>query len=157
MPFDKSIYPKYWRQFSEYIRFERAGNICECTGVCGVVHDALGDRCRARNGEFGKIGRDGVWRDTDSIHRFNSHEGAALYPDFDFIGSKVVLTVAHLDHAGGVCRCRRLYGFKCSRLNHVLALCQSCHLNLDRDKHVAVRLKNIARKKDEQRGLLNLT
>jgi len=71
-------------------------------------------------------------------------------------GSKVVLTVAHLDNPGGVCRCRRSYGVKCAKPSHVLALCQACHLALDRDKHVAVRKKNTIAKKDAERGLFGL-
>lgn len=47
---DQSIYPPYWKQFSLYIRKERAGDECEWPD-CGAV-----------NGEFGRVGRDGVWR-----------------------------------------------------------------------------------------------
>lgn len=72
-------------------------------------------------------------------------------------GAKVVLTVAHLDHDGGVCDCRRRTGRKCARPDHVKAMCQRCHLALDKPAHVAVRRKNLIRKKDQGRGLLNLT
>lgn len=46
-------------------------------------------------------------------------------------GSKVVLTVAHL------CRCRDLAGRKCGQPDHLLALCQRCHLGYDRADHIA--------------------
>jgi len=46
-------------------------------------------------------------------------------------GSRVVLTVAHL------CRCRDAEGKKCGDPTHLLALCQRCHLSLDRADHIA--------------------
>lgn len=109
MAFKRKNYPAYWKQFSEYIRFDRAGNKCE---RCGIENYSTNER-----------------------------------------GSKVVLTVAHLDHASGVCRCRKQFGFKCAKPSHVRALCQRCHLNLDREKHIAVRQKNLAKKKDRERKL----
>lgn len=112
MAFDPKNYPPYWRQFSEYIRFERAGNRCE---MCGAENYSINER-----------------------------------------GSRVVLTVAHLDHPQGVCGCRRKFGFKCARPDHVLALCQACHLNLDRERHVAKRKKNLIRRKDGERGLFSV-
>ena len=132
MAFNKNNYVSYWKQFSEYIRFERADNQCECRGICGVKHNQFlhlnerffPTRCKNVNGK-------------ESV---NSQK-------------KVVLTVAHLDHKAGVCRCKKTYGFKCAKPDHVLALCQRCHLNLDRSKHIAVRRKNLIKKKDKARGL----
>jgi hypothetical protein len=46
-------------------------------------------------------------------------------------GSRVVLTVAHL------CRCRDREGRKCGEADHLAALCQRCHLSLDRADHLA--------------------
>ena len=43
-------------------------------------------------------------------------------------GSKVVLTVAHLNHEPGDCRD-----------DNLVALCQRCHLNYDREHHLASR------------------
>ena len=140
MPFDKAKYPPYWAQFSRYIRFERADNKCE---DCGAVNYAIG-----------KKGIDGQWRDIDSIHGLNSDVGFALYPNFDLIGTKVILTVAHLDHEGGPCRCYAENGLKCARPDHVKALCQACHLQLDMPKHIANRRRTIAERNDAARGLL---
>lgn len=141
MPFKKEQYPPYWKMFSEYIRFERAGNKCE--------------QCGAENYKTGKKGRDGVWRDEQSIHGMNSDAGMALYgEDFDFKCSKVVLTVAHLDFTGGICQCKKLTGFKCAKPDHVLALCQSCHLAMDLPRHIANRRETFIKRKDEVRGLL---
>jgi hypothetical protein len=50
---------------------------------------------------------------------------------------KIVLTVAHLNAAGGPCSCAPL----CSNADHVKAMCQRCHLRYDADRHKATRLK----------------
>lgn len=52
--------------------------------------------------------------------------------------SKVVLTVAHLNHTPGD-----------DRLENLAALCQRCHLNLDREQHVQ-NAKQTWRKKHER-------
>lgn len=146
MSFDKSKYPPYWRQFSLYIRKERAGDRCE--------------KCGAKNGWI-KFSHKGFMNGACFVDPEKTEDIEGLRSYLAYFGkrlreTKIVLTVAHLDHRGGVCECRKIYGFKCARPDHVRALCQSCHLNLDRPKHVAVRAKNLARKKDEQRGLLQL-
>ena len=159
MPFDKSKYPPEWKAFSLEIRTERAKGRCECAGECGISHECeySGDnRCIAQNGETGKIGKDGIWRSTNDIHSLQSDYGMARYPDFDFIGSKVVLTVAHLDNEGGICKCKVDTGMKCVIPEHCKAMCQSCHLRLDHPHHIANAQKTRARKNDENRGLLNL-
>ena len=69
-------------------------------------------------------------------------------------GSKVVLTVAHLDDADGVCKCKASTGRKCAIPEHVLALCQACHLRMDMPKHIENRRKTLAVANDEKRGLL---
>lgn len=137
---DPTIYPPYWKQFSEYIRFDRAGGKCE---DCGAV-----------NYEIGKKGLDGKWRSIDAIHGLNSDVGFALYPDFDLVGTKVILTVAHLDNEGGVCDCKVRTGLKCANPAHVKALCQACHLQLDLPKHIENRRQTLATRNDARRGLL---
>ncbi len=47
-------------------------------------------------------------------------------------GSRVVLTVAHLDHTTGP---------EDVRPSNLAALCQKCHLNYDRQMHKVVRAK----------------
>lgn len=151
MAFNPKIYPPYWRQFSEYIRFVRAGGKCE--------------RCGAPNGEIVERGyldagkETPVWWDEGATYDARSGKFLGWYRSYEIVLtrlSKIVLTVAHLDHRGGVCQCKRIFGVKCAKPSHVLALCQSCHLSLDRPKHLAVQAKNRALKKDAQRGLLNL-
>lgn len=138
---DPTIYPPYWPQFSEYIRFERAEGVCE--------------KCGAVNGVFGKKGNDGRWRSTEAISGLNSDIGFGLYGDnFDFVGTKVVLTVAHLDYEGGVCDCKERTGLKCARPDHVLALCQACHLAMDLPKHIENRRQTMIARNDAGRPLL---
>lgn len=148
-----AIYPGHWKQFSEYIRFERAAGVCECTGECGRDHRG---RCTAINGVYGKIGRDGVWRSTDSIHALQSDAGMALYPNFNFIGARVVLTVAHLDSDGGICTCKKDTGFKCANPAHNKAMCQGCHLLMDLPHHMKNAAQTRMEKKDAGRGLLTI-
>lgn len=47
MPADRSQYPDNWAEISKRIRYERAGNRCECDGECGA-HEG---RCQAINGQ----------------------------------------------------------------------------------------------------------
>lgn len=105
---DASIYPKYWKQFSAYIRFERAGGKCE---VCGVEN----------------------------------------YTERD--GSKIVLTVAHLDAEGDVCRCFDDAGFLCANPDHVKAMCQRDHNRYDRPKRNKNARLTAQTKADAARGL----
>jgi 5-methylcytosine-specific restriction endonuclease McrA len=89
-------YPADWPQISLRIRTERAQGRCECTGWCGAVPHEE-DRCTAVNGR-----------------------------PHPLTGSKVVLTVAHRDHAPENCDPANL-----------AALCQRCHLVYDAEQHKA--------------------
>jgi hypothetical protein len=135
---DASIYPPYWRQFSEYIRFERAASKCE--------------RCKVPNYAVIVWDRFGRWHLEDEIHGYNSDVGDHLFPD-DWKASKVVLTVAHLDADGDVCRCQDETGFLCAKPDHVKAMCQRCHNRYDRPKRNVNAQKTLAGKKDAARGL----
>ena len=95
---NRSLYPKDWRETSRRIRFERAQGVCECDGRCGRAHFG-GERCTAVHGE--------------------SHPETA---------SKVILTVAHLDHDPTH-----------STDDNLLAMCQRCHLNYDAEHHAETR------------------
>ena len=69
--------------------------------------------------------------------------GAENHKPHPITGSKVVLTIAHLDH---------------DKENHdvlddrLVALCQRCHLNYDREHHVENRKKN----REKKFGILSL-
>jgi len=45
-PEKKARYPKDWKYISEYIRFKRAQEVCECKGECGTHREP----CKARHG-----------------------------------------------------------------------------------------------------------
>lgn len=77
-PENKARYPKDWAKISIRIRLDRANNICECTGECGIDHSLGG---LVRNGRCTAINRE-------------PHPST---------GSMVVLTVAHLDHVPENC------------------------------------------------------
>lgn len=44
----RALYPSDWKELSAWVRFERAGGRCECSGECGEDHDG---RCKAEHGE----------------------------------------------------------------------------------------------------------
>lgn len=149
MPFDKSKYPPYWNQFSLYIRLERAGNVCE--------------KCKAPNGEVvnrGYLDGEAFWHCQSSGVIYSAQDGLILGRARSYElnierESRIVLTVAHLDDEDGVCDCRRQFGLKCARPDHVLALCQRCHLQMDLPKHLANRRKTLGARKDAGRGLFS--
>jgi len=101
-PDDRHRYPDNWPEISHRIRFDRAGGRCECTGECNAATHSYPGRCLAEHG----------------------HE----HP---ITGSRVVLTVAHLNHTPEDCTDENLK-----------AMCQACHLAYDRDHHIATRRRN---------------
>lgn len=150
MPIDYSKYPGWWKQFSEWVRFERADNKCE--------------QCQAPNGETVSRGyiAAGIpfWAKDGSV--FNAHNGERLNVGFSVHEirfdryTKIVLTVAHLDHEGGICDCKARTGRKCARADHCLALCQRCHLLMDLPHHIAKRQETLAISNDAKRPLFQL-
>lgn len=123
-PENKSRYPKNWKEISKRIRFERAGNKCE--------------QCNAPNGEL-------IVRGTGSDAGTYMLWGGEIHDDQDGefyrIGkgseyncagkfTRVVLTVAHLDHQP-----------ENNAEENLKALCQKCHLAHDREQHKATRAK----------------
>ena len=147
MTFIPENYPAHWKQFSEYVRFERAQNKCE---QCNAPNNTVIER--------GYLGELPIWFDGNGgtfCAKSGEYLGTFHSYDLDKLRvSRIVLTVAHLDHEGGICDCKQIYGFKCAKPSHCLALCQSCHLSLDRPHHLKVQAENRAIKKDAQRGLL---
>ena len=124
MPFDRSMYPRNWDEVSRRLRFHRSRGQCECIGECGRVHVPAEHpkriRCLAVNGERSENGR-----------------------------GKVVLTCAHLWR--GPCRCAlKNHGRKCSRENHLKAMCQGCHLRYDRTLHATTRQQTLAHRKGQR-------
>lgn len=136
---DQSIYPPYWKQFSLYIRTERSSGKCE---ECGIANYWLKVVYKLRNG-FGGI-MDGVVEKLDDPLL----KGSQILRT-----TKIVLTVAHLDAEGDVCRCQDRTGLLCANPNHVKAMCQRCHNRYDVPKRRENRMATAALKNDERRSL----
>jgi hypothetical protein len=159
MVFIKENYPDTWREFSKFIRFERANNRCEKCGVQNGIYkgfldlELLEDEMLIHSDkvppELKEAVRNGGYLFSEDAH-FGNHEWLIKKK------TKICLTTAHLDYKGGICQCKKLTGKKCAIESHVLALCQSCHLALDRQKHIAVRRKNFIKRKDAERGLFTM-
>ena len=105
-PENRSRYPADWKSISLRIR-DRAGNVCEW---CGVPNGSTIERFRDLSGAE-------KWR----IHE---HRGTCLGERCG--ATRIVLTVAHLDHTPENCADENLR-----------ALCQKCHLTYDAKLHAA--------------------
>ena len=106
----RELYPPDWEAISLRIR-ALSGGRCECRGQCGTEHvgsidtDAAADRgrCPQLNGQ-------------PLRGRKRTVLGTLI--------SRVVLTVAHLDH-----------GKDDNSDANLCAMCQACHLRYDADQH----------------------
>lgn len=124
MTFRADRYPKNWREIRASI-VARAEHRCECTGECGEVHEHRPDDARARCSAPNGLS---IVRDTDHLSRWWLHgcgSGCTVEP----CGAiRVVLTVAHLDHIESN-----------NDPANLRALCQRCHLLLDREDNARRR------------------
>lgn len=123
--------PAEWKKIRARI-LARAGGVCECRGECGARHQ--GGRCAVANGAY-------VVRRT---HPDGSIE-ASPRPASSPYATRIVLTIAHLDHDP-------------TRNDdaNLRALCQLCHLRYDRHEHAKNAAATRARRRDGasgQRGL----
>jgi len=123
-------YADGWREFSRWVRDVRAGRRCECCGECGLHQAAFIDPRKAVLAAPGVlIACPGAV--TLAARRCIEHDGEpARYMKR---GTIVMLTVAHLNAEGGPCQCDP----RCVIPEHVLALCQRCHLRYDGPRHQA--------------------
>lgn len=100
---NRKRYPPDWKAISLSIR-ERAGWRCECAGECGHPHDG---RCERVHGQ--------------RLRQRYEIDGSVVW-------SRVVLTVAHLDHTPENCAD-----------DNLKAMCNACHLRYDREHHAHTR------------------
>ncbi len=130
-PENRHHYGKAWKARRLEI-LARAENRCECTGECDSDHNG---RCDAPN-------RVVVWRSSVAQHRWLRHEcGAACLVEFCTEATtgarikpvKIILTIAHLNHEAGD-----------DRPENLKAMCQRCHLRLDRHQHAATAARTRA-------------
>lgn len=122
-PENRDRYPANWPAISEHIRFERAGGRCECDGRCGSA------KCAAPRG-------------VTLVRRRCAARHLEPHP---VTGSRVVLTVAHLDHQPE----------NCLPVN-LLAMCQACHLAYDREHHAQTRAATRLAEATDLAGLFDL-
>ena len=109
-PEDRDRYPDDWKAISLRIRNERAAGQCECEGECRSRHHT----------QWLRLVRYGV----EESPRCPNLNGELS----QWSGSRVVLTVAHLNHTPEE-----------SHDDNLKAMCQSCHLNYDREHHAETR------------------
>jgi hypothetical protein len=108
---DKSKYPENWPAISLQVRTE-AGNRCE---GCMVANYAEGARDCA-----------GMWWSKDRIEAASPELLRRWFDPATFKLTRIVLTVAHLDHD-------RANGER----GNLTPLCQRCHLGHDQEQHLA--------------------
>lgn len=126
MPINYKLYPKNWKTEIRPAILERAKHCCE---QCSVANYATGAR-----------DMDGNWHSSKQICNMNSDVGYGYFGTYGVKDIKIVLTIAHMDH---------------DRTNNdpsnLKALCQRCHLALDRDQHKANSRATIEKKKGLQK------
>jgi hypothetical protein len=127
MAFDYSEYPPNWKTEIRPRILERATDehgVQRCEW-CGVANHAVGAR------DF-----KGNWHDEDSIDHMQSDYGWSLFGEYPKM-IRIVLTIAHI-HDMDKMNCAD---------DNLAALCQRCHLNHDRDHHIANRRKTLRKKR----------
>lgn len=113
-PENRARYPKDWKLIRAAI-LARAGNACE--------------QCKAINGETVARGDDGTYmRMAGEVHDAitGEYRGLARGSEYPVVRmTRIVLTIAHLDHTPENCDPANLK-----------ALCQRCHLAYDHEHHM---------------------
>lgn len=120
MPIDYKQYHPKWSLISRLIRFHRAKNKCE---KCGLKNHQIIKRLK--HGDY-RLPFQLEWDVINNKVRLNQISLQSAIQLFGF--TKVVLTVAHLDHDK-----------ENNRFNNLAALCQCCHLKHDLNQHIANR------------------
>lgn len=125
MPIDYSQYHPKWSLISRLIRFHRAKNCCE---QCGAPNGQLIYRPIKGSDEW-RLWPEGMQSEALTLDGYKS--------------TKIVLTVAHLDH-----------NKKHNRFWNLKALCQRDHLRLDIMQHIDNRKYGRNHKGDHQLKLV---
>ncbi len=124
MPCDPKNYPPNWKALRAHV-MARAEGRCECSGHCGADHVEFEEqtRCDAPHSQLIQRHRDYKDRWVPAYSSSGNLNHSAPI--------KVVLTTAHLCQDAG-----------CDRLDHLIAMCQFCHLTLDKVQHQQTRKRN---------------
>jgi hypothetical protein len=119
MPCNYKDYHPKWTLIVRLIK-KREGNCCK---FCGVANGFIGRRTK-----YGirPLSRDGIETDMIKQKQRNGYSYAGALKALRF--TKIVLTVAHLDH-----------NKHNNRFYNLAALCQRCHLRHDIKQHTANR------------------
>lgn len=137
MPVDWTRYPPNWREISLAIR-KREQNRCKW---CGIENGLLG--YRDKQGRF--------WTDAElnEAEYLSEKDRLCTEDGGNLRRVRIVLTVAHL----GTALPNGAPGDKHDKLDvrpeNLAALCQRCHLNYDRDEHMANAAATRRRRKVE--------
>jgi 5-methylcytosine-specific restriction endonuclease McrA len=128
MPCDYSKYPANWKSEIRPAILERAEHKCE---LCGLQNHLVG--YRAKDGTFytwefieSQLEQFGIDLFDDLLKHHIGKDGRILKK-----ATKIVLTVAHLDH-----------DISNNDYSNLKALCQRCHLDHDKEQHKATRQIN---------------
>lgn len=141
-----SLYPENWPEIRRQIR-SRAGEKCEW---CGVANGA--DGARDLTGRF----HSKEWVEVEALPaQWDRLFGKGKFPKY----IRIVLTVAHLGvpHPDG--KPGNKHDKADCRPENLAALCQRCHLNFDREDHIARAAATRERKqreRDAARGWVQL-
>ena len=137
MPIDYKKYPPNWKDLRKQV-LQRANNCCE---FCGLPNYAVGYRedCIffpiCGNIEVDKAGRGELpYKEARLVCKVNNQNQPS---NEKYI--IIVLTIAHIDHDP------ENHSVSIDRLR---ALCQKCHLALDKDKHLQTRQKSKNKKQN---------
>ncbi len=122
MPIDYSKYPKTWKAIRANV-LDRCGHCCQ---FCGVPNHSVVFRS-AVNGF--------VWYEPEQACEIDAVGGDKICDNY----VRIVLTTAHLDH-----------DIRNNMPENLAALCQRCHLRLDRKQHADSRRRTLARKQGQQ-------
>ena len=121
MPIDYKDYHPNWLKKIRPDILKRSKNKCE---FCGIENHLLGYRDK---------------KTKNFIELENSIENDIFLQENNIKLTKIVLTIAHLDHDKSN-----------NDYSNLKALCQACHLNYDMDRHVFNRKHNPHKKAGQQ-------
>lgn len=125
-------YPKNWAFISADIRYNRANDRCE---RCGLPNGEIIQRLP--NNRYKIMS----FEELDRIQYYVEQWGSPINRVFKMLRiSKVVLTVAHLDH-----------NEQNNDYSNLLALCQKCHFNHDKEDNI----KRKSQARSPKGGILN--
>lgn len=141
MPINYKKYPENWKTEIRPAVMARAGEVRDSSGK--IITEACCEECKVKNHEKGARNFKGEWKTEREINGMNSDAGEWNFQHIKTFPkiTKIVLTVAHLDHDSGN---------KNISIERLRAWCQRCHLNYDRERHMENRKKNADKKKGIQ-------